>query len=261
MLLGIDIGNTHIVLILFNKNGEILDKFRIPSKTLLTEDMIYTFLKVLLENRGINLSEIDDIVLSSVVPELDDIFNYFTKKYFNKKPYILTLENIPEKLLKIDNRAERKLGADRIATILAMQNRLKDREAIIIDFGTATTFELVSYNKYLGGAILPGINLSINALFQNTAKLPKITFEKPEVDLANTTVTQINTGIYYSNIGGIKELITHFKKFTPNAYVVATGGQGKIISKDLPGYIDEYIPNLLEEGLYKFYKDICKKYK
>ena len=107
MLLGIDIGNTHIVLILFNKNGEILDKFRIPSKTLLTEDMIYTFLKVLLENRGINLSEIDDIVLSSVVPELDDIFNYFTKKYFNKKPYILTLENIPEKLLKIDNRAER----------------------------------------------------------------------------------------------------------------------------------------------------------
>lgn len=259
MILGIDIGNTHIVLILYSNEGEIFDKFRIPSKTLLTEDMIYTFLKVLFENKKCNISEIQDIVISSVVPELDEIFDYFTKKYFNKKPYILNLENIPENMLKIKARAERKLGADRIATILAMQDILKNRECIIIDFGTATTFELINYNEYLGGAILPGINLSINALFQNTAKLPKISFEKPDQNLANTTISQINTGIYYSNIGGIKELISHFKSFAPNSYVVATGGQGKIISKDLHEFIDEYIPNLLEMGIFKFYKDICKK--
>ena len=110
------------------------------------------------------------------------------------------------------------------------------------------------YNKeYLGGAILPGIELSINALFQNTAKLPKIIFKKADNVLANTTVDQINLGIYYANIGAIKELITQYKKVFSDSFVISTGGQGKEISKELQGFIDEYIPNLVENGILEFY--------
>lgn len=253
MILGFDIGNTHICPIIYDKNGNILEKFRIPSKTNLTEDTLFATLKTLCDFKNIDLNKVEDVVYSSVVPHLNDIFNYLAKKYFKCNPYILNVGNIDENLITFTTTTERNLGADRIATILAMKKYVKDRECIILDFGTATTFEVVRDGKYLGGAILPGIDLSINALFQNTAKLPKVTFKKPEEVLGNTTVTQINVGIYYSNIGAIKELISQYKKIYPHAYVVSTGGQGKVITEDLKEYIDEYKSNLCEEGIFEFY--------
>ena len=133
--------------------------------------------------------------------------------------------------------------------------RLKypEKELIIIDFGTATTFDVIKNSTYLGGCILPGINLSINSLFKNTAKLPKIKFAKPETVLGYDTITQINAGIYFSNIGAIKELILEYKSYLPNAYVIATGGQGVEISKKIDT-IDEYIPDLGAAGLFEFHK-------
>ncbi|CAM3193321.1 type III pantothenate kinase [Streptobacillus ratti] len=259
MILGFDIGNTHICPIIYDDNGKILEKFRIPSKANLTEDTLYATLKTLCDFKKIDLNKIDDVIYSSVVPHLNNIFNYLAKKYFNCEPYILNVDNIDENLLTFTTNTERNLGADRIATILAMKKYIKDNECIIIDFGTATTFEVIKDNKYLGGAILPGIDLSINALFQNTAKLPKITFEKPNEVLGNTTVTQINIGIYYSNIGAIKELINQYKNIYPNSYIVSTGGQGKIITEDLKDFIDEYKPNLCEDGIFEFYKYIKSK--
>lgn len=254
MILGFDIGNTHICPIIYTDKGEILEKFRIPSKSLLTEDLLFSTLKVLCDNKNIDIKNIEDIVISSVVPHLDEIFIYFSKKYFDKEPYFINVDTIPKDLIIFEEKAEQRLGADRISTVIASQDIIKDRACIIIDFGTATTFEVVLNNKYLGGAILPGIELSINALFQNTAKLPKVNFEKPDKIMANTTVTQINNGIYYGNIGAIKELINQFKNIYNDSYVIATGGQGKKISEDLKTYIDEYHPNLCEKGIFKFYK-------
>ncbi len=259
MILGFDIGNTHICPIIYDDNGKILEKFRIPSKINLTEDTLYATLKTLCDFKKIDLDNIKDVVYSSVVPHLNNIFDYLSQKYFNCKPYILNVNNIDENLLTFTTNIERNLGADRIATILAMKKYITDRECIIIDFGTATTFEVVKDNKYLGGAILTGIDLSINALFQNTAKLPKVTFEKPNEILGNTTISQINIGLYYSNVGGIKELINQYKKIYPNAYIVSTGGQGKIITEELKDFINEYKGNLCEEGIFEFYNYIKNK--
>lgn len=257
MILGFDVGNTHICPIVYNDNGEILEKFRIPSKILFTEDTLFSTLKTLFDSKNIKFEDIKDMLISSVVPYLDEIFIYFSRKYLKKEAIILSAETVDENLLKIKDLAQRKLGADRIATIIAMQNRIKDRNCIIIDFGTATTFEVIFNNNYLGGAILPGIELSINALFQNTAKLPKVSFSKPDEILANTTESQINMGIFYGNIGAIKEIISEFKKLVKDPYIVATGGQGKKISENI-SEINEYIPNLAEEGIYLFYKYITK---
>lgn len=253
MILGFDIGNTHICAIIYNLEGKILEKFRIPSTNIYTEDTIFAVLKVLANEKNINLNDIEDVIISSVVPHLNEIFMFLSRKYFKKEPYILTSSFLNEDILKLPNASERKLGSDRILTILATKKMKKHTDYIIIDFGTAITFEVISGNNYLGGAILPGIELSINALFTNTAKLPKVRFEKPDTPLANTTISQINSGIYYLNVGGIKELITMYKKEVPDAYVIATGGQGKEISKDLKEYINEYIADLCENGLFEFY--------
>lgn len=253
MLLGFDIGNTHICPIVYDiKTGEILKKFRLPSKILYTEDTLFTTLKVLLEENNFKFKDIKDIAISSVVPHLNEIFIYFTRKYLKKEPYLLSSKFLTDDILSMPNSTEKGLGSDRILAILAAQKKYLNKKIIIIDFGTATTFEIIDKNIYLGGAILPGIELSINALFQNTAKLPKVRFERPKSILANSTITQINTGIYYGNLGAIRELITMYKKIYPDAYVISTGGQGKEISYDLE-IIDEYDPLLCEKGLFEYY--------
>ena len=148
---------------------------------------------------------------------------------------------------------ERGLGADRIADILAAKRIHPDRNLLIIDFGTATTFDMIKDSTYMGGCIIPGINLSINALFNNTAKLPKIKFEKPSTVLGINTVTQINSGIFYSNVGAIKELIAKYKEEIPRIICYIYRRTGKRNIRFIPS-VDEYIPNLGEKGIFEFYK-------
>ena len=252
MLLGFDIGNTHIVPIFYDNNGEIRASFRIPTDLKFTEDTLFIMLKNLAENKKINISDVTDIVVSSVVPHINEVFEYLGKKFFNTEPIFISLDNINDEI-KILEGMERGLGADRIVDILAAKRIHPDRNLLIIDFGTATTFDMIKDSTYMGGCIIPGINLSINALFNNTAKLPKIKFEKPSTVLGINTVTQINSGIFYSNVGAIKELIAKYKEEIPESYVISTGGQGKEISDFIPS-VDEYIPNLGEKGIFEFYK-------
>jgi type III pantothenate kinase len=148
---------------------------------------------------------------------------------------------------------ERGLGADRIIDILQAKVLFPDKELIIIDFGTATTFDVIKDSVYLGGCILPGIELSIDALFKNTAKLPKVYFQEPSTIFGKNTINQINAGIYYSNIGGIKEILSQYKKGLQTPFVIATGGQGKNISEVIED-IDVYLPDLSMNGLYTFAK-------
>lgn len=258
MILGFDIGNTHVCPIFYDNNGTIVAKFRIPTKLEMTEDVLFSILKNLADTKNIDIYDIDDIVISSVVPHLNEVFIYLSKKYFNITPKYVSLKYLDSNKIVIEGGVDRGLGADRIVDILATQKKFPDRYVIIIDFGTATTFEVIRNNKYFCGAILPGINLSIKALFDNTAKLPKVRFETPNSILANNTIDQINVGIYYSNIGGIRELIKEYKKIFNDAYVITTGGLGEHISEVMPE-INEYCPNLGEEGIFEYYKLMKEK--
>ena len=258
MILGFDIGNTHIVPIFYTDKGEIIVTFRIPTSLDMTEDTLFSILKSLAEHHGIDIYKVESIVVSSVVPHVTETFDYLAKDYFNTVPYFVTLDAVGD-AIKLLPGTERGLGADRIVDILECKRKYPEKELIIIDFGTATTFDVIKDSTYLGGCIIPGINLSINSLFKNTAKLPKIKFEKPSTALGLNTVSQINAGIYFSNVGAIRELINEYKKELPNSYVIATGGQGYEISNVLEN-IDEYIPNLGPLGIFQFYKMVSHVY-
>ena len=256
MILGFDIGNTHIVPIFYDMKGNILATFRIPTHLEFTEDTLFIMLKEFAKNSNLEILNVENIIVSSVVPNINENFSRLGKKYFDINPVFVNLDNVENKI-KILRNMERGLGADRIVDILAAKNLHPEKELLIIDFGTATTFDMIKDSTYMGGCILPGITLSINALFNNTAALPKIEFTEPETVLGINTVSQINTGIFYGNVGAIKELILQYKKFFPNAHVIATGGQGKKISEYIEG-IDEYVAKLGEIGIFEFYKLIIK---
>ena len=145
------------------------------------------------------------------------------------------------------------MGADRIVDISEALFTYPDKDMIIIDFGTATTFEVIKDKTYIGGCILPGINMSIEALFARTSKLPKVRFQRTNSALGLTTSEQINAGIYFGTLGQIKELIKNYSKFLDNPYIISTGGLGKIIAEEVE-LIDEYIENLAVDGLYSLYK-------
>ena len=258
MILGFDIGNTHIVPIFYSNEGSIIATFRIPTSLEITEDTLFSTLKTIALHHNINIYDVKDIIVSSVVPHVNETFDYLAKDYFNTTPYFVTLDAVNNEI-KLLPGTERGLGADRIVDIIECKRKYPDKELIIIDFGTATTFDVIKDSTYLGGCIIPGINLSINSLFKNTAKLPKIKFEKPSTALGLDTVSQINAGIYFSNLGAIRELIDEYKKELPNGYVIATGGQGLEISNVLES-IDEYIPNLGPLGMFQFYKMVARVY-
>ena len=164
----------------------------------------------------------------------------------------MTLNKINDEII-LPSDTERGLGADRIIDILHAKTLYPDKELIIIDFGTAITFDVIKDSVYLGGCILPGIELSIDALFQKAAKLPKVYFEEPKSVFGKNTINQINAGIYYSNIGAIKEILFQYKEGLTNPFVIATGGQGKKISEVVED-INLYIPDLTLNGLYTFAK-------
>ena len=251
MILGFDIGNTHIIPIFYNENGDILATFRIPTHLEFTEDTLFVMLKEFAKNSNLEISDIKNIIISSVVTNINENFTRLGKKYFNINPMFVTLDNV-ENEIKILPNMERGLGADRIVDILAAKKLYPEKELLIIDFGTATTFDMIKDSTYMGGCILPGITLSINALFSNTAALPKIEFTNPETVLGINTISQINAGIFYGNVGAIKELILQYKNSFPNAYVIATGGQGQKISEYIKE-IDEYVAKLGETGIFEFY--------
>ena len=142
MLLGFDIGNTHIVPIFYNNSGEIMASFRIPTDLKFTEDTLFIMLKNLAETKKINISDVTDIVVSSVVPHINEVFEYFGRKFFSTEPTFISLDNINDEI-KILEGMERGLGADRIADILAAKRLYPDKSLLIIDFGTATTFDMI----------------------------------------------------------------------------------------------------------------------
>lgn len=251
MLLAIDIGNTHIVTGILDKNGEVLLTFRVASNDKLTEDEYFSYLRNISEFNKIDIKNIEGIIVASVVPNLITIFQFLGKKYFHIDPMIVG-PDIKIPFTFAPNLNPTGFGADRIIDIVQSLNDYPDKNLVIFDFGSATTYEVLKKTVYVGGGILPGIEMSINALFANTAKLPKVKFSTPESVLGKNTNEQIQAGIFYGYAGQIKHIIKKIKEVIDNPFVVATGGLGKILSAEIEE-IDVYSPDLSIKGLYTLY--------
>ncbi|WP_294066483.1 type III pantothenate kinase [uncultured Fusobacterium sp.] len=251
MLLAIDIGNTHIVTGILDKNGEVLLTFRVASNDKLTEDEYFSYLRNISEFNKIDIKNIEGIIVASVVPNLITIFQFLGKKYFHIDPMIVG-PDIKIPFTFAPNLNPTGFGADRIIDIVQSLNDYPDKNLVIFDFGSATTYEVLEKTVYVGGGILPGIEMSINALFANTAKLPKVKFSTPESVLGKNTNEQIQAGIFYGYAGQIKHIIKKIKEVIDNPFVVATGGLGKILSAEIEE-IDVYSPDLSIKGLYTLY--------
>lgn len=251
MLLAIDVGNTHIVTGLLNDNGEVLLNFRVASNEKLTEDEFFSYLKNISDFNNVEIKDLNGIIISSVVPNLITILQFLGRKYFNIEPIIVDL-NLKIPFTFAPNLQLTNFGADRIIDISQAVIDYPDKNLVIFDLGTATTYEVIQNSIYIGGGILPGIEMSINALFGNTAKLPKVKFSTPESILGKNTTEQIQAGIFYGYAGQIINIIHEIKKIVPNPYIIATGGLGKILFSKIKE-IDIYCPELSLRGLYTLY--------
>ncbi len=246
MLLALDVGNTNIVIGVFD-NQNLKTHFRVSTALTRTSDEYGQQILSLLKYSGIEQQAVNDVIVSTVVPPLTDHLRETARKYFNSdalfvEPGIKIGMNI-----KYEN--PREVGADRIVNAVAALS-LYPPPIIVVDFGTATTFCVINENSdYLGGAIAPGIGISIEALFRAAAKLSRVEMKKPERLIGRNTVEAMQSGIYYGFVGQVDEIVRRLKnelKSTPK--VVATGGFARMISNDSET-IDEVQPLLTLEGL------------
>ncbi|MGE5342982.1 MAG: type III pantothenate kinase [Candidatus Omnitrophota bacterium] len=244
MLLTIDVGNTTVGTAVFD-GDEIASK----NKLMTPDEVTITYLKSLIKKEY--RRPIRDVIVSSVVPFVDQSLKTSIESYFNKSPIFIDYAMNTGLKFKIENPAE--LGSDRIADAMGAL-RFFPPPFIIIDSGTATTFDVINRDfEYIGGAILPGIELSINSLAQHTAKLRRIHFSAPDSILGKNTEGHIKAGIFYSNIGGISYMIREYKKIVgEDAKVIATGGLVRHFESKF-NEIDRFEPDLIYYGLKKIF--------
>ena len=253
MLLLIDCGNTNIVFAIA-QNDRILKKWRINTDPKRTADEYYVWLIKLLEIENINLLSISDCIIASVVPDaLFSLLN-FNKEYLKIEPFIVGENNLKIGIdINIDNPSE--AGADRIVNAVAVK-KFYNKPSIVIDFGTATTFDIVSKSgSYEGGIIAPGVNLSLEALYMAASRLPRIKVDNTKTInvVGKNTKDSMYSGIYWgyiSLIEGLVKRINEEKNF--NYYVIATGGLSNLFSKNC-SIIEKVDNELTLNGLIHIY--------
>lgn len=252
MIFVIDIGNTNTVLGVF-ANGNLCYEWRIQTDRHKTEDEFAMLFKQLFNDRGLAFSQIESIIISSVVPPIMDALEKMCASYFDIKPLIVGNENI-ELPLKINYPHPKEIGADRIVNAVGALH-LYESPFIIIDFGTATTFCYVNNKQeYMGGIIAPGIKISMEALYQRASKLPKIEIEKPESVIGQSTVTAMQSGVFYGYVGQVDGIVNKIKEeMNEKAKVIATGGLAPLIAggSDTIDVVEEHLTLI---GLYQIYQ-------
>lgn len=247
MMLCIDVGNSHLYGGVFA--GDIIQlRFRHTSKVS-TSDELGIFLKSVLRENQCSPEAITEIAICSVVPALDYSLRSACVKYFSHEPFFLQAG--VKTGLKIKYRHPLEVGADRIANAIAGVAAYPGQNLIVIDFGTATTFCVINAQKeYLGGAILPGVRLSVDALSSNTAKLPSVEIIKPDFAIGRSTCESIQSGVFFGVLGACRELIHRIKEetFQTNPFLVlATGGFASLFDKQ--GIYDRLVPDLVLQGV------------
>ena len=251
MLLVVDVGNTNIVVGLY-KDRDLIASWRISSDRRRTPCEIAALLKSLLEMEGIAPEGVDGAVMSSVVPPLTSTVVKAVKMLFNISPLVVGPGVKTGMPILVDNPKE--VGTDRIVNAVAAYHKYGG-PLVVVDFGTATTFDVVSVKgEYLGGAIAPGIGISMEALFRETAQLPKVDFERPKNVIGKNTVESMQSGIFYGYVclvDGMIDLIQ--KEFDLPLKVVATGGLAESVAS-MSRTIQKVEPWLTLEGLRIIYQ-------
>lgn len=254
MILLIDIGNTNVVLGIY-KNNKKINSWRLETRQTKTMDEYGSQIESILLHDDIKLEDIEDVVIGSVVPTLQQTFKQLCEKYIKKTPIVIG-ENTKTGM-KINYENPKEVGADRIANSVAMVEHYK-LPAILIDMGTAITFDVVSESgEYLGGAIAPGMGISSEALFERTSKLPKVEFDSPKSVIGKTTVDAIKAGVVYGFVGlvdnVIEETLKYLNKNKEEVSIIATGGYANIISEKSK-YITETDKDITVEGMRLIYE-------
>ena len=250
--IAVDIGNTNIVIGLYY-NNEWLKIYRLSSKKNITYWSLQKKIKKILLLNDFNPSGVISVIISSVVPNLTDVVKLVVSDMLCKNIHIIKASSVGLVKISIDNINE--IGTDLVCNAVEASS-MYDENVIVVDFGTALTFTTVSKNnQILGVNIVPGLQTSINSLYKNTAKLPKINLALPEKVIGKNTIHSIQGGIMYGYVGLIKELIFRIKsELSEPTKVVATGGLSKF-AKPLRGYFSDIIPTLTLDGMLKILDD------
>ena len=252
MLFVLDVGNTNTVLGVFEKNA-LKYEWRIKTDRYKTEDEFGMLIQSLFDHRGIGFTDINGIIISSVVPPIMYALEKMCRKYFNREPLVVGKETV-QSCLKKCYPNPKEIGADRIVNAVGAIEEY-GAPLIIIDFGTATTFCYVNEEAaYCGGIIAPGINISMDALYKKASKLPKIEIEAPESIVGTSTVEAMQSGVYYGYIGQVDGIVKRIKQEKEtNPTVVATGGLAKLIANGSET-IEHVDPYLTLKGLQIIYQ-------
>ncbi|MCI9597977.1 MAG: type III pantothenate kinase [Firmicutes bacterium] len=252
MLLAFDVGNTNIVLGVFEK-GTLIQNWRLETDNNKSADEYGMVINQLFQYEGLDAKEVEDVIISTVVPSVLFTLQHLSMKYFNKRAIVIGPGIKTGLIIKYDN--PKQVGADRIVNAVAAHAKYGG-PLIIIDFGTATTFCAISEKaEYLGGTIGPGLKISSEALFEKTAKLPKVELEEPGTVICRNTIHSMQSGLVYGHMGMVDYIVKKMKKelqaYSESAQpvkVIATGGLATLID----GGVDciDHVDKLLTlEGL------------
>lgn len=248
MILCLDVGNTQIHGGVFDKD-KLIFQFRKTSKDQSSSDEYGIFMRTVLRENNVDPQSIQKISICSVVPSVVHSLRNACLKYFSKTPFVLQTGVKTGLMIKYKNPAE--VGSDRIANSIAATNMYPKKNIIVVDFGTATTVCVINKDKeYLGGCILPGIRISMEALEAKTAKLPRVDIIKKSSVIGQTTIDSIQTGLYFGQLGMVKEIIERSKAEAfgdESSIVIGTGGFSSLFDKE--NLFDYVIPDLVLRGI------------
>ncbi len=250
MLLVIDVGNTNTVLGVY-QGEKLTNHWRLTTERERTVDEYGILCRNLFEFAHLEPDKVDGIIIASVVPPLNFTLFRMAMVYFRQEPlFVRPTENVG---MPIRYNSPTDVGADRIVNAVAAFQRYGG-PCVVVDFGTATTFDAISAEgEYLGGIITPGVNISSEALFQRAARLPRVDIRHPEKVIGDSTVTSIQSGLYFGYIGLVEGILKRMEEeLGPLKAVIATGGLARLIGKGT-SVITEIDDNLTLEGLRLIY--------
>lgn len=246
MLFVIDVGNTHTVLGIF-EGGSLVADWRIQTHDGRTADEHGSLFRDLFEARGIDPDCLEDALMSSVVPPMERALAEAARDYFGLELSVVGRDIEAPMPLRVVHPSE--VGADRLVNAYAAWNQVPEAQ-IVVDFGTATTFDAISAEgEYVGGAIAPGVTISSEALFETASKLPRVELARPESVIGKTTVDSIQSGLVYGYIGQVREIVTRMcDELGEVERVVATGGLAELLAPEMD-LVDAIDPRLTLRGL------------